>query len=327
MATYRQRSGRWQCRVQRGEHSITKTFTDKRDAALWAREVERAIDLGTYERVEANPLATVGDLLARYAREVTPSKKGCNQEAARLHAMGRCPLAQVQLTKLSARHVAEYRDSRAKAVAGGTVLRELALFGGVLNHARKEWGCKVQNFVRDIRLPPPGKGRTRTLSEAEEAALLAAMPANPWVGAAVRLALATAMRRGELLALAWENVNLRECTAHLPDTKNGSSRTVPLSPNALKVLKSSPRHLSGKVLPISANALRLAFERATAKAGIEGLRFHDLRHTAISRMSQLLPNVVELAAVSGHKSLTMLQRYYHVSAEALASKLATGTTN
>ncbi len=129
------------------------------------------------------------------------------------------------------------------------------------------------------------------------------------------------MRRGELLALRWENVDTKKRTAYLPMTKNGDARTVPLSSRAVSVLETLPRSIEGHVFPISENALKLAFVRAVKVAGIKDLHFHDLRHKATSRLAEKLSNVLELSAVTGHKDLRMLKRYYHPRAADLARKL------
>ncbi|MHB1565732.1 MAG: site-specific integrase [Acidiferrobacter sp.] len=136
-----------------------------------------------------------------------------------------------------------------------------------------------------------------------------------------RLALETAMRQGELLALRWERVDLARRTAHLPETKNGTPRTVPLSPAALLMLKAMPRDLSGRVFPLSQSAVAQAWERATQHAGIKGLRFHDLRHEATSRLFEKGLNLMEVAAITGHKTLQILKRYTHLRAEDLAARL------
>jgi integrase len=129
------------------------------------------------------------------------------------------------------------------------------------------------------------------------------------------------MRRGELLGLRWENIDLARQTALLPDTKNGTPRTVPLSTAAVELLKSLPRNISGEVFPIKYFTLDAAFKRAVKRAGLKDFHFHDLRHTAITAMAVKLPNLIELSAVTGHKSLAMLKRYYHPDVEMLARKL------
>jgi integrase len=136
----------------------------------------------------------------------------------------------------------------------------------------------------------------------------------------VQLAIETAMRRGELLSLRWEYVDLQERTVFLPMTKNGCSRHVPLSSAAVQILERLPRAISGEVFPLTPNAVKQAFNRARADAGLDDLHLHDLRHEGASRLSERL-NVLELASLTGHRDLRMLQRYTHPRASELAKKL------
>ena len=130
------------------------------------------------------------------------------------------------------------------------------------------------------------------------------------------------MRRGENLSLTWQYVHLDKRFVHLPDTKNGDSRDVPLSPLALELLRELPRNIRGGVVfPLHYEALKSAWRRACARASITNLRFHDLRHEATSRFFEKGLNVMEVAAITGHKDLRMLQRYTHLRAEDLALKL------
>jgi integrase len=129
------------------------------------------------------------------------------------------------------------------------------------------------------------------------------------------------MRRGELLSLRWEHIDFDRRTAHLFETKNGDSRTVPLSTEAVQILKSLSRSDKKVVFPINYFTLDAAFKKAVIRAGLSDFHFHDLRHMAITAIAKKLPNVIELSAVSGHKSLTMLKRYYHPDAQDLALKL------
>ena len=144
----------------------------------------------------------------------------------------------------------------------------------------------------------------------------------------VLFALETAMRRGELLSLTWKDVDLKKRVAYLEITKNGTARAVPLSSRAVAVLESLKEEKDGvqalsvgKVFKTTDAALKKAFERACERAGINDFHFHDLRHEATSRLAEKLPNLIELAAVTGHKDLRMLKRYYHPRAEDLARKL------
>jgi integrase len=133
----------------------------------------------------------------------------------------------------------------------------------------------------------------------------------------------TAMRRGEIAALRWEEINLKKCTAHLPKTKTEVPRTVPLSKAAIAALKELPQRLDGKVFTLQAESMSQAFERACEphRANVKGLRFHDLRHEATSRLFEKGLNVMEVAAITGHKTLDMLKRYTHLRAEDLAKRL------
>jgi integrase len=229
------------------------------------------------------------------------------------------------MANLSAARVAAFRDERLAEVSAGTVIRELAYLSSIINHARREWGINVPNPVQMVRKPPSPPARGRVLTDADVSALLKVFEPigrrSHWVKPIVELALATAMRRGELLSLRWENINLQTRTAFLPTTKNGDSRTVPLSSSALQVLADLPRSIDGTVFPLNAAALNAAFKRGLLRSGLQDIRFHDLRRTAITRMAEKLPNVIELAAVSGHKSLMVLKQYYRPSATDLASKL------
>lgn len=326
MATFRFRSNRWQARVRRkGYPDETKSFATRQDAEKWARALETEIDRGLFVDISEAQRTTFGDLIARYLVEVTSSMKGASEDTIRLRAMMRKPIAQWSMANLSAARIAAFRDERLKEVSGGTVIRELAYISAIVNHARREWGINVPNPVQLVRKPQSPQARSRVLTDEEAAKLLQALEPtgrrSHWTKPAVQLALATAMRRGELLALRWEYIDLEARTAFLPDTKNGESRTVPLSTAAVQVLTALPRHISGVVIPVKYFTLDAAFKRACKRAGLNDVRFHDLRRTAITRMAAKLPNVIELAAVSGHKSLMVRKRYYQPKAEALALKL------
>ena len=326
MASFRQHGNGWQARIRRQGHpDITKTFEARQDAEKWARAVESSIDKGQFIDINEAQRTTLGDVIERYVAEVTPTMKSAVADTIRLRALMRRPIARLSMANLSAARVAAFRDERLKQVSAGTVIRELAYLSASINHARREWGINVPNPVQMVRKPSSPPARARVLSNEEVLRLLHALEPvgrrSHWTKPAVQLALATAMRRGELLSLRWDHVDLQARTAFLPDTKNGDARTVPLSSAAVEILTKLPRHISGLVFPVKAFTLDAAFNRGLARAGLDDLRFHDLRRTAITRMAEKLPNVIELAAVSGHKSLMVLKQYYRPSASGLAQKL------
>jgi integrase len=326
MASFRQRNGKWQARVFRdGYPDLAKTFQSKIDAERWARSVEVSLDRGTYVDPTEAERVTLGDLIGRYIKEVLPSMKGYVEDSYRLRAIQRRDIANINMARLSSVQFASYRDERLTKVASNTVIRELAYLSSVINHARREWGINIPNPVLMVRRPQMPKGRDRVITEEELRRLLEQLEPtgrrNVWMKPLVLLALETGMRRGELLRLQWTDINLQKRTATLWEIKNGERRIVSLSSKALEVLLFMPRSLCGAVFPLNAAAQEKAFREAVRRAGIDDLRFHDLRHSAITRMAKKLPNVIELASVSGHKSLRMLQRYYHPDPLELATKL------
>jgi integrase len=344
MAAIWKRGDYWRAAVRRrGYPAVTTTFNSKAEAEAWARRTETEMDRGCFvDRTEAER-STLGHLLERYAKEISPHKKGGDGEILRIRKLRTDPLAQYKIVALSSKVVAEYRDrrlagdSKSKPVSGSTVNRELTLIGHVLSVARKEWGVHIEtNPVSIIRRPRENRGRTRRLSLDEERRLLAELSPSPrdehgrfeaggtrndWVRPVVIIAIETAMRRSEILSLHWADVFLDDRYVRLHDSKNGEARDVPLSTRAGATLSALPRHTSGRVFPITPDALKKAFVRACDRAEIENLHFHDLRHEATSRIAERLDNILELSAVTGHKTVQMLKRYYHPRARDLALKL------
>ena len=327
MATFRNRHGKWQARVQRkGQQPVSKSFQSKQDAEKWARQLESEIDKGSYTNLVLAERTTFGEVIERYIKEVIIKCRGQLEHTYRLKALARHPIALLRMTALTPIKVAEYRDERLKILAPASVIHELAYFSAIINHARREWGISIVNPIPMVKKPQMPQGRNRILSEDELSRLYAALTprvknANHWMLPLVKFALETAMRRGEILGLRWECVDLQKRTAFIPLTKNGESRTVPLSSGAIELLRTLPIDLKGRVFPLTGRQVSAAMERARIKAKLDDWHFHDLRHMAITRLAEKLPNLIELSAVSGHKSLAMLKRYYHPNPQLLAEKL------
>jgi integrase len=328
MATFRNRNGKWQARIQRqGQVPVSKSFNTRQEAERWARQVEAQMDQGKFVSLRLDERTTLGELVTRYMAEVTPLMKSAEADLIRLAALKRNPLCKLSLVSLTPARVAEFRDQRLKLVSAGTVIRELAYISSVINHARREWSINIDNPVRLVRKPPTPQGRSRTVNEAEMLRILDALTprstrrVSPWMKPLVELAVETAMRRGELLGLRWEHIDFSNRVAHLLVTKNGEGRYVPLSSRAVIILDGLPRSLSGYVFPIKPQTVAAAFMKATDRAGLGDVRFHDLRHTATTVLATKLPNLIELSSVTGHKSLSMLKKYYHPQAKDLAKKL------
>lgn len=367
MATITQlKSGKWQAKVRRdGYPSRSKTFIRHTDAVAWAKGQESEMDRGVWKDRSSAETTTLYALLELYLKDVVPDQRGQPTASIRVRTLMRDMICQYRLAALSPLVLAEWRDRRLAAGAmGSTVNRELNVLSAVFNWARKELMIQVDNPVQGIRRPKNPPPRSRRLEAGEEERLLAALEdhsgeaaradgkryrqgtRNPYVKPVMLLALETAMRRGELLSLTWEHVDLKRQVAVLPMTKNGEARSVPLSRRAVAILEAlqtsrdqereararakvatlrreskETKIVDDRVFPLSANALKLAWERARERAGLGDLHFHDLRHEATSRLAEKVPNLIELAAITGHKDLQMLKRYYHPRAEDLARKL------
>lgn len=342
MATIRQRaSGFWQAIVRRKGHpDESRTFPTRTEAQVWAQAVEADMRRGLFQSTSDSERTTLADLIADFKTEFAPHhyrqredrKEAWRFQLDRLNeALGAYSLAAID-QKL----VARYRDDRLKgnaerkAVHESTVRKEIYMLSKVLGFAQAEKGIMLPrgNPVEKIRKPAEGKGRERRLSAEEWQAFEreCKKSRNPWLWPAVQLAVETAMRQGELLSLTWKQIDKKNKLAMLTDPekiKNEEPRAVPLSPKALEVLEVLPHSTTGQVFPVERLTLYHAMGYACGRAQIKDFRFHDLRHEALSRLAERGDfNVLELAAVSGHKTLQMLKRYTHLQATKLADKLA-----
>ena len=295
--------------------SLCSTFTALADAKRWAKEQEVAIDRGAVGGKANNcSLPTLGALLDRYAAEVTPNRGGSS--GGRTHSGCSDGPWGPELEGLRPA-ILSYKEHRLRMVTSGTVLRDLALLRHVVTVARRDWGIPVQ--WPEVSMPSPSKPRTRRPSQVELDALLAA--AHTRLQPSIMLLLETGMRRSELLGARWVDVDWGDHTIRLRDTKNGESRLVPLSSRAIEVLMGLPRD-QARVMPISANALRLAWERLKVKLGIHDLRMHDLRREAATRAFEKGLSLPEVQLLTGHKTVgTLLRHYTSLETKRVASRL------
>ncbi len=329
MATFRKRGDKWQARVQRsGQTSIAKSFNNKADAVKWARHVESQLDLGILAPKQVMP--KLRSMLERYVEEVTTTKKGASQEKYRAAQIIKTNLADMLIDRIDGATVAAYRDQRLKEVSNNTVRLELAFLSVVFEQCRREWGWTTINPVKQIRMPKPGKPRQRRLEAGEEEALLSACRASGayYLESFVVLAIETGMRYSEIAGVRREHVNMANKTIYLPDTKNGHDRIVPLSVRALGAIQALSVSIDDRLFPVKPGSIRSAFLNAVQKARVasggtllQGLRFHDLRHEAVSRLFEKGLNPIEVGLVSGHRTLSMLKRYAHINVLHLVKKI------
>jgi integrase len=328
MASLRKRGPyQWEVRIRRKGQPVTcKTFETRILAEKWAREIESEMDKGTYiSRSEAEN-TTLSEALDRYIHEHVPKLAHSENYRRMALFLQRRALADKFLAAIRGKDIADFiKEREAEGVSGNTIRLNLAVISKVFNLAIQNWGMEsLQNPVARVSKPKIAKGRERRLEEGEETRLLATAP--PEMQNIICLALETAMRREELSSLCWNNIDFERRTATLYKTKNGETRTAPLSPRALEILRAIKEASNGQTERIftkkSSNITEIMI-RICKKAGINGLTFHDLRHEAISRLFENTDlDLMEIRAITGHKTLQMLARYSHLRMDRLAVRLA-----
>ena len=340
-------SGKHRARVRRGKISKSKAFNHIGEAKAWARRVESEIERGLWKDPDPEPTAprmTLRAALDKYEREVTPKKRSAPSERSVLHIIRQDAgnLLDAPLADISGADLASLCGVWEPAVTASTIRRRLALISHLYVKARKGWSMPgLVNPVQDVEQPSVHDARERRISDAELKAVCAASCSDE-LAAFLRLALATTMRRGEVRALRWENVKLKDRTAWLPaeDTKRQKGRFVPLSLAAVAVLKEIGPKTRGPVFHFDPHTYTRAWRRAVNRARaayvaecvdhdadpdphfLVDARLHDLRHEGASRYAEKKGfNTIELAAITGHKDVRMLQRYTHPDARKLAKRM------
>lgn len=339
MASISKRNGKYLARVRiNGYPSVSQTFNDKRSAQLWALQTEDDIRRGVYN-FNQQTIPTLGEALATYQKKVTPRKRGAKVERYVIGKLQRLPIASKRLDHIEPSEVARLRDEWAKEVSPSTIQKRIALLSHLYNTAIKEWGHDLQNPLVRVATPKVSNARSRVICAKELEAILSAAY-DDTLKVVARLAWLTAARLGELAAMQWEHVDLQARTIYFPLTKNGQGRTVPLVPTAVALLEALQPKATGPVFTATSSQLsqrwRLAVARArrqyVAQCEAQGVvpctewlvdcRFHDTRHSAVTRFAEMGLSTLQLSAISGHRSLGLLKRYTHISAEGLAVKLA-----
>ena len=296
MATIRRRNGRYHVQVRRkGFPPITGTFSRLTVARKWIASIEADIEKKTYIDYSEAETTTLNDLLKRYESEILPSKKGKNVEHYRVRTLrrhlGYCCLSDLSLTVIRG-----YRSTRLKSLSPASLKRELVILSRILKLASQDWGIALPhgNPVSQLSLPKTDHARTRRLETGEERRLLQGLEQGSELDHIIRLALETGMRRGEILSLRKEDIDLANSTLLIRLTKNGEPRTIPLSSVARNVLiaqLSASQWVTEGVIRLhkpslfsyTPRGLSGAFLRLCRRIGIDDLHFHDLRHEATSR--------------------------------------------
>lgn len=327
MASITKQKTGWRVQISVKGARDSSVLPTKAEAQAWA--VEREAQMRRMVETGVNTDKTCQDAFDRYSAEVSPHKRGARWEGIRLtaiarHVVGRVSLGEMKLCDVTADVLGQWRDERLLSVAGSTVNRDLNLLSHVFTTARREWKWISASPTVDVRRPQNPQPRDRRITDDEIERICLALgfdgevtTKSSAIAVAFLFAIETAMRVGEICGLTWGDIEGN--VAHLPRTKNGTKRSVPLSGRADELLGLLPTG-NDTCFGISPASLDALFRKAKGAAGVGDLTFHDTRHEAITRLAKKL-NVLELARMVGHKDLTMLQIYYNETAAELAKKL------
>lgn len=328
----------------RGHKARTETFHRLTDAKQWAQHTEADLRRQRQFKCPEAERHTLSEAIDRYVEGNLTRLRSRRLIGAQLK-WWRVQIGHMRLSDLTAAEIVRQRDAlsanpknRAGKIAPPTLNRYVAALSIVLTTASREWGWLEQVPTARVKGLKEPRGRTRTLDDTERRALLEAcqQSLNTRLHAIVVLALSTGARKMELLNLRWADVDVERKRLVFRETKNGEQRGVPLTAPACAVLASLARGEPQKLLFPSPRrtdqpvALQCVWEKALTTAGIRDFRFHDLRHTAASYLAMSGATTSDIAAILGHKSLAMVQRYQHLTeshagavAERMASKFLT----
>lgn len=307
----------------------TATFQRLTDAKKWVQSTESAIREGRHFKTSESKKHSLKDLIERYITEVLPQKpKSFNAQSSQLNwfknEIGSYLLADVTPSLLieCRKKLIERPNQKGLSRTPATINRYYAALSHAFTVAVKEWEWMQENPLLKITKLKEPKGRTRYLSDNERTALLQACKESqsPFLYILVVLAISTGARKMEICNLDWEDVDLQRGVITLHDTKNGERRALPLvgiSKDLMKQHFKNRNENSKKVFPAKnlkdAIDIRTPFETALKKAQIEDFRWHDLRHSCASYLAMNGATLAEIAGVLGHKTLSMVKRYSHIS--------------
>ena len=319
MATIRKLNGKWQAQVARKGVRKSKSFATKQAAKDWASREEHI----ALSAAPGQSDSLFGDVMRIYSEKVTPSKRSKDWETRRLKALQRDPLAAIKIGDITPSDISIWRDRRMSEVKPGTVLRDWTLLSNIFSKSINEWGMIAKNPMSSVKRPaePAARDRLVTQDELKALAISAGSDLNKATARsfhAFLFAIETAMRAGEIVSLSWQYIDLDKRVAHLPMTKNGTSRDVPLSSEAVRLLRQLPE--SEPVFNLTSASLSALWRKLRDRAGVAGLTFHDSRASAIGQLSKKV-DVMDLARIVGHKNISQLMTYYRDSAEVIASRL------
>ena len=318
MTSIRKRGHSYQAQVRlSGGRSASATFKTQSEARMWMRE--KAAELQSLSARRDHRI-TLCDVIRRFREDKAHTRHSGKIESLRLNSILRHPISSIPIVRITSADIAAYRDQRLIDVAANTFVREFGLIRSIIQMSIDEWGYDIPNPFANFRLKRKPDQRSRRISQEEFDILMATPCGSSYTKHAARFAIETAMRLGEILSLTWDDIDLAEGFANIKSSKNGYSRSVPLTPKAMETLCSLDRHTE-HVFPVKPDSLKLSWRRLVKRSQIKDLRFHDLRHEAISRLLEKGLTLPEAASVSGHRTASMLLRYAHPDPRLVRNKM------
>ena len=306
-----------------------KTFPSKRGAESWEIKLKAAMKSGHYYDDAEAQRQTLGNAIDRYLTEIlSPDTKNRKTILGQL-AWWKQKLGKYALARISSDAISRAKEELSKEItcrlkqrSPATVNRYLATLSLVLSATCNDWGWLQESPIKRVRKLKEPRGRVRFLEYADRERILQTCrkSKSEHLYLVVVLALSTGMRKGEILGLQWDHIDLETGKAILHHTKNGERRVVPITGYALDELKAHAslyRFRSTYVFANSAGtapvAITTSWNNAVKLAGIADFKFHDLRHCAASYLAMNGATSGEIAEVLGHKTLAMVKRYAHLS--------------
>ena len=315
MASIRRRNGKYQVQVRINGYTKSKTFPCHELAKKWANKQEIIAFTETDERPRYQP-ANFKEILMKYWEYAQHHHKGASVEQIVIHALCRGHWVNKPLPRLCRTDIIEFRDRRLLSVKPDTFKRQMNIIRSAARMASEEWGwiCTMVLF-QNIKLPKQDERQVRRVTPEMEKMLLdcADKGKSPLMRPLIILALETGMRRDELLNLRRDDLDLKNKIIYVGKTKNGKSRIIPMSSRAYSVFFSINKEINNRLIPMSGGAVNSCFQRIKGRTAMNWIRFHDLRHEAISRWFELGFTIAEIRSFAGHSNYEQTLHYAHAS--------------
>ena len=313
----------------KGQPTQCATFDNITEAKRWVQQTEASIREGRYFKTAEAKKHKVGQLIDKYLREVLPNKPRSEQKQTMQLNWWKSKIGSYLLADVTPMMITDCREELLQGVtyrgtkrSPATVVRYLAALSHVFSVAVNEYGWMDVNPLSKVSKPKESRGRVRFLDDDERKRLLEACKesSNPYLYMIVVVALSTGMRQMEILTLKWRDVDLSSGRLTIHETKNGERRVVSIAGHGLELLR--VHFQNRKVLseflfpgrdPSKPLDVRSPWANAIKLVDIKDFKFHDLRHSAASYLAMNKASLTEIAAILGHKTLSMVKRYSHLS--------------